>query len=96
MPSEGHDFPHLNLKKEDFHYPTISGGLGSAEGFNGTRGLPEPLTVLINGPEDIQMLPNNRWAIDATKPSLAEPLRRSEFVRLQARGEGVVKLADFC
>lgn len=70
-------------------------GISSTEGFNGTRGLPEPLTVLINSPEDIKMLPNNRWAIDATKPSLAEPLRRSEFVRLQARGEGVVKLADF-
>jgi len=24
-----------------------------------------------NKPTDIQMLPNNRWAIDATKPSLA-------------------------
>ena len=38
-------------------------------------------------PEDLQMLPNNRWAIDATKPSLAEPQRRSEFVRLKARGQ---------
>lgn len=42
------------------------------------------------------MLPNNHWAIDATKPSLAEPNRRLESVRLKARGEGKVKLADFC
>jgi UbiD family decarboxylase len=70
-------------------------GINSVEGFNGTRGLPEPLTVLINGPEDIRPLPNNRWVIDATKPSLAEPQRRSEFVRLKARGEDVVKLSDF-
>lgn len=63
--------------------------------FNGTRGLPEPLTTLIKGPDDIQMLPNNRWAIDATKPSLAEPERRLENVRLRARGEGQVRLADF-
>ncbi len=41
------------------------------------------------------MLPNNRWAIDATKPSLAEPPRRNEFVRPLAKGEEVVKLADF-
>lgn len=70
-------------------------GIGSALGFNGTRGLPEPLTVQINAPDDIQMLPNNRWAIDATKPTRAEANRRNEFVRLRARGEGVVKLADF-
>ncbi|MEH6471590.1 MAG: UbiD family decarboxylase [Halopseudomonas sp.] len=70
-------------------------GILDIEGYNGVRGLPEPLTMLINGPEDIQMLPNNRWVIDATKPSLAEPNRRQEFVRLQARGEGQVKLADF-
>jgi 4-hydroxy-3-polyprenylbenzoate decarboxylase len=70
-------------------------GLNSVEGFNGTRGLPEPLTTLINSPTDISMLPNNRWAIDATKPSLAQFNRREEFVRLRARGEGKVKLADF-
>jgi UbiD family decarboxylase len=70
-------------------------GLNSVEGFNGTRGLPEPLTTLINSPTDITMLPNNRWAIDATKPSLAQFNRREEFVRLRARGEGKVKLADF-
>jgi len=70
-------------------------GIGSAEGFNGTRGLPEPLTTLIHSAQDIRSIPNNRWAIDATKPSLNEPERRLEFVRLQARGEGAVKLADF-
>lgn len=70
-------------------------GLNSVEGFNGTRGLPEPLTTLIRSPDDISILPNNRWAIDATKPSLAEFNRREEFVRLRARGEGAVKLADF-
>jgi hypothetical protein len=65
------------------------------EGFNGTRGLPEPLTTLILSPDDIRPLPNNRWAIDATKPALSEHNRREEFVRLRARGEGKVKLADF-
>lgn len=70
-------------------------GTLDVEGFNGTRGMPEPLTVLINSPEDIQMLPNNRWVIDATKPTLAEPGRRQEFSRIRARGEGRVHLADF-
>jgi 2,5-furandicarboxylate decarboxylase 1 len=70
-------------------------GILDVEGFSGTRGLPEPLTILINGPEDIQSLPNNRWAIDATKPSLAEPNRRLENVRLRARGDGKVRLKDF-
>lgn len=28
VPSEGVDFPHLNIKAEDFHVPTISGGMG--------------------------------------------------------------------
>jgi 2,5-furandicarboxylate decarboxylase 1 len=70
-------------------------GLNSVQGFNGTRGMPEPLTTLINSPTDIQPIPNNRWAIDATKPSLMEHNRREEFVRLKSRGEGKVKLADF-
>jgi hypothetical protein len=56
---------------------------------------PEPLTTLINSPTDIQPIPNNRWAIDATKPSLMEHNRREEFVRLRSRGEGKVKLSDF-
>ena len=59
------------------------------------RGLPEPLTTLILGADDIRPLPNNRWAVDATKPSLAEPHRREEFVRLRARGEGEIFLKDF-
>ena len=70
-------------------------GRNSLESFCGTRGLPEPLTTLINSPADIQALPNNRWAVNATKPSLAQPNRRAEFVRLRARGEGKVALADF-
>jgi UbiD family decarboxylase len=70
-------------------------GINNVASFNGTRGLPEPLTTLILSPDDIRPLPNNRWAIDATKPSLAEYNRREEFVRLRARGEGQVKLADF-
>jgi 2,5-furandicarboxylate decarboxylase 1 len=70
-------------------------GLNSVQGFNGTRGMPEPLTTLFNSPTDIQPIPNNRWAIDATKPSLMEHNRREEFVRLKSRGEGKVKLADF-
>ena len=45
--------------------------------------------------ETIRPLPNNRWAVDATKPSLAEPARRDGFVRLRARGEGKVSLKDF-
>jgi hypothetical protein len=53
------------------------------------------LTTLINGPEDIQILPNNRWAIDATKPTLAEPNKRLEHVRLKPRGVGTIKLSDF-
>ena len=70
-------------------------GSNNVEFFDGTRGLPEPLTTLILGRDDIRPLPNNRWAIDATKPSLAEPNRREEFVRLRARGEGLVSLKDF-
>jgi hypothetical protein len=70
-------------------------GGNNVESFNGTRGLPEPLTTLILSPQDIRPIPNNRWAIDATKPSLAEPARREEFVRLRARGEGYVHLSDF-
>ncbi len=70
-------------------------GTFDVESFNGVRGLPEPLTTLINSSEDIQMLPNNRWAINATKPSLSEPEKRLENVRLTPMGEGEVKLADF-
>ena len=70
-------------------------GGNNVESFNGTRGLPEPLTTLILGTDDIRPLPNNRWAVDATKPSLAEPHRREEFVRLRARGEGEIFLKDF-
>ena len=70
-------------------------GINNVTSFNGTRGLPEPLTTLILSPQDIRPIPNNRWAIDATKPSLGEPARREEFVRLRARGEGKVHLSDF-
>ena len=70
-------------------------GLNSAEGFSGTRALPEPLTTRINSPTDIRPIPNNRWAIDATKPSLAEANRREEFVRLTPRGANNTRLADF-
>jgi hypothetical protein len=57
--------------------------------------MPEPLTTLILGRDNIRPVPNNRWAVDATKPSLAEAARREEFVRLRARGEGSVSLEDF-
>ncbi len=70
-------------------------GTDDVEGFNGVRALAEPLTILIKGPKDIEMLPNNRWAIDATKPAFDEPEHRLEWARLRARGEGKVKLADF-
>jgi len=70
-------------------------GTDDVEGFNGVRALAEPLTILIKGPKDIEMRPNNRWAIDATKPALDEPEHRLEWSRLRARGEGKVKLADF-
>jgi len=63
--------------------------------FNGVRGYPEPLVTRINSPDDISVTANNRWAIDATKPSLSEPHRRLEMHRLRARGEHAVKLADF-
>jgi hypothetical protein len=53
------------------------------------------LTTLILGPDDIRPLHNNRWAVDATKPSLAEPTRREEFVRLRARGAGKALLSNF-
>lgn len=61
----------------------------------GTIGMFEPLTTLINSPDDIKLLPNNRYAIDATKPPLSEPERRLENVRLTPRGAPRVKLADF-
>lgn len=70
-------------------------GLDDVAGFNGVRGYMEPLTTLITGPDSIQSLPNNRWAVDATKPSLAEPERRLENVRLRPRGEGRYRLADY-
>lgn len=70
-------------------------GTHDVEIFNGVRGLPEPLTTLINSATDIEMLPNNRWAIDATKPSLAYPQKRLENVRLRPMGDGRIKLADF-
>lgn len=67
-------------------------GLATLEG---VMGMPEPLTTLINSPTDIQPLPNNRWAVDATKPPLSEGNRRLENVRLTPRGEPTTKLADF-
>lgn len=67
-------------------------GLATLEG---VMGMPEPLTTLINSATDIQPLPNNRWAVDATKPPLNEPNKRLEHVRLTPRGEPTTKLADF-
>ena len=89
------DVDIYNMDDVLFALSIRANGYNSAEGFSGTRGLPEPLTTLIMGRDDIRPMPNNRWAIDATKPSLAEPNRREEFVRLRARGEGKVHLRDF-
>ena len=61
----------------------------------GTRAFPEALNTLMSADGNITVLPNNRRAIDATKPPLDQPERRLEFVRLKAKGEDTVKLADF-
>ena len=58
-------------------------------------GMMESLNTLVNSRDDIQALPNPRWAIDATKPALDEPERRMLFERLQARGEKSVRLEDY-
>ena len=58
-------------------------------------GMMESLNTLVNSRDDVQLLPNPRWAIDATKPALDEPERRLLFSRLQARGEKSVKLEDY-
>ena len=63
--------------------------------FNGVRGYPEPLVTRIHSPDNVRVTANNRWAIDATKPTLSEPNRRLEMHRLRARGERTVALADF-
>lgn len=70
-------------------------GLDDTAGFSGVRSFPEPMTTSIDSHHAVQVLPNNRWAIDATRPSLAEPERRLESVRLRARGEGKFRLEDY-
>ncbi len=89
------DIDIYNLNDVLFAVSIRTNGIFDVESFNNTRGYPEPLTTLINGPDDIQMIGNNRWAIDATKPTLAEPAKRLENVRLKARGEGKVRMDDF-
>jgi 2,5-furandicarboxylate decarboxylase 1 len=89
------DVDIYNMDDVLFALSIRTSGLDDIAGVTSPQGMPEPLTVLINGPRDIQMLPNNRWAVDATRPSLAEPNRRLESIRLKARGEGRVRLADF-
>ena len=89
------DVDIYNIEDVLFALSIRADGIDSVMSFNGVRALPEPLTTLINGPDDIRPRPNNRWAVNATKPSLAEPARREEFVRLRPRGEGKVHLADF-
>ena len=89
------DIDIYNMDDVLFALSIRTNGTFDIESFNGTRAYPEPLTTLINAPDDIQMLHNNRWAIDATKPTLAQPNQRLEHIRLTPRGEGAVKLADF-
>ncbi len=89
------DVDIYNIEDVLFALSIRADGIDSVESFNGVRALPEPLTTLINGPDDIRLTPNKRWSVDATKPSLAEPKRREEFARLRARGEGKIRLADF-
>lgn len=67
-------------------------GLDTLEG---VPAMAEPLTTLVNSRTDVQPIPNNRWAVDATKPPLSDGKRRLESVRLTPRGESVAKLADF-
>ncbi|GHF20386.1 hypothetical protein GCM10017044_14050 [Kordiimonas sediminis] len=58
-------------------------------------GIPDAINTLINAGGGIEILPNNCWAIDATKPPLDNPDRRREFDRIQARGEGLFFLEDY-
>ena len=58
-------------------------------------GMMESLNTQVNSRDDVQLLPNPRWGIDATKPALDQPERRLLFSRLQARGEGRVRLEDY-